>query len=174
MLWVKEEEQNNIKENIVKLTKNIENNNLMIGEFLNNLSLINEIDFKEFGLSDTKGRQLIKNYIFAKKYDIKEDIGFSKLSLLTKIKESDKRINDIIKFSLSSNLEELKQFIYKNDVQNFTSKNIVFDEEDLLNLELSKKICINIAGTNLNNSQIFKYILMDFIHNNSEYLNEIN
>jgi (p)ppGpp synthase/HD superfamily hydrolase len=167
--WITSFKENNIKTNIFELTKNIEDNNMKLGQYLNDLSNVGELDYKELKISETKVKQLIKNHLFATKYNLTKDIGFSKLTLLTKVKEIE-RIEEIIEFSYSSTLQELKNFIYNHSVQNFVSKNILLDDEDQINFEISKKICEKISGSTLNSSQIFKFILMDFINTNIETL----
>jgi len=171
-MWIKEIEQNNIKKEIEELTKNIEKNNLILGEKLFFLKKKNsKINYEDFKITKAKAEQLISNYIFAKKYNIIEDIGFTKLSFLSKIKnKTEKEIQSLIIQSKNHNISEFKNIIYNKNTQKIITKSFNLDEEDNENYKLSKKIAENIANTKLNQNQVIKYILMDFINNNNEYI----
>lgn len=171
MNWIKKAQEEKINKEIKKLTSNIEKNNILLGEKLFEFSKESNSISNNFGLEKSKIDQLINNFLFYKKYELKNDIGFTKLTLLTKIKDKSK-IKESIEFAYKSNVEELKNFIFNKTPGKIINKNFQLDEDDELNFQIAKLISEKISDSKLNNSQILKYVLMDFISNNSQILND--
>ena len=171
MSWVKEKKESKISKEINSLTLNIESNNIILGEKLLEISTDINLEKENFGLTKSKIEQLINNYLFYKEYELSKDIGYTKLTMLTKIKDKSK-IKENIEFAYNSNINELKNNIFNKDNGDIVTKSFVMDSEDSENYEVVKMIAEKISDSKLNNSQIMKFIMIDFIHNNSNIFDD--
>jgi hypothetical protein len=176
-----EEKSKNIKE----LIKNIEKNSFLLSKYLyeSTKGLMNEEKekiYKEY-ISKSQFDNLIKYYIFIKEYNLEnivdlefETISYSKILFLEKNQKNvnnKEKMLEYIKLAKEINLQELKVLFFSGKKEKVTTKQFVFNEDDLELFEATKNIYKSIyPDLELTNQNILKALMVDFLQNNLENL----
>lgn len=173
--WIKDYKKENADTDIKLLLKNIDKNHYELGKTLkkikeNNISLK---DFISYGITEKKANQLIINYDFIEEFQITDfTISFSKISLLSKFKHRS-NIKALIEEAKFKNLDELRKSIFENKDEKIITKNIKMDEDTLQIFNECSDIIKKISGEkNMTQSNVIKFILIDYYSSNLDILKD--